>query len=225
MLSSRQSPCARQSPHRPRRASFRKSALPEAADFGALRTSRILARRLHEYRHHCRTLLQRYRALLRRYRALLWMCITSPRCSHTYRCHGRYHWYHVMRDGVCCTVLQLLCVLQCVAVCCSVLQCVLQRAAVCCSSCREHCGNHCSCMMLRDVAGALRLMARWANGRVYCVARGDAAFQCVVVCCSALQCVAVCCRVVECVAACCSVVECVAACCRGCCVASAVLQR
>jgi len=41
---------------------------------------------------------------------------------------------------------------------------------------------------------------------------------CVAVCCSVLQCVAVCCSVLQCVAVCCSVLQCVAACCS-------VLQR
>jgi len=80
---------------------------------------------------------------------------------------------------LCCSVLQIVCcsVLQCVAACCGVLQCV----AVCCS-------------VLQCVA-------------VYCIV-----LQCVAVCCR--SCVAVCCRVLQCVAD--RVVQCVAVCCRSC---------
>ena len=69
-------------------------------------------------------------------------------------------------------------VLRCVAVCCSVLQCaavcrsVLQRAAVCCS-----------------------------------------VLQCAAVCCSVLQCMTVCCSVLQRAAVCCSVLQCAAVCC------------
>jgi len=75
--------------------------------------------------------------------------------------------------------------LQCAAVCYSVLQC----AVVCCS-----------------VAACSSLLQYAA---VCC-----RAFQCVAVCYSGLQCVAfdvaVCCRVLQCVAVCCSVLQCVA---------------
>ena len=72
--------------------------------------------------------------------------------------------------------LCLQCVLQCIAVCCSVLQC----AAVCCG-------------VLARKGGAL-LAVRVA----VCVLQS--VLQCVAVCCSVLQCVAVCCCVLQCVA-------------------------
>jgi len=73
--------------------------------------------------------------------------------------------------------------LQCVAVCCSVVQC----GAVCCT-------------VLQCVA-------------VYCIALDDDTNEEDEVCCSALHCGAVCCSVVQCVALCCSVLQCVAVCC------------
>ena len=85
--------------------------------------------------------------------------------------------------------------LQCVAVCCSVLHWVLRQqvgvlqcVAVCCSVLHR---------VLRQQVGVLK---------------------CIAVCCSLLQCVAVCCSVFQCVAVCCSVLQCVAVCCS-------VLQR
>jgi len=67
------------------------------------------------------------------------------------------------------------CVLQCVAVCCSVLQCV----AVCCSVLQ--------CVALCCISQAA---PRWLLPISMCAA----------VCCSVLQCVAVCCSVLQCVA-------------------------
>ena len=66
-------------------------------------------------------------------------------------------------------------VLQCVAVCCSVLLC----AAVCCSVLQ--CVAVCCCVLL-------------------CVAVCCSALLCVAGCCCVLQCVAVCCNVLQCVA-------------------------
>ena len=40
----------------------------------------------------------------------------------------------------------------------------------------------------------------------------SAALKCVVVCCSVLQCVVVCCSALQCITVCCSVLQCVAAC-------------
>ena len=81
--------------------------------------------------------------------------------------------------------MQRTCVLQCVAVCCSVLQhvapccSVLQRVAACCS-------------VLQRVAACCSVLQR------------------VAVCCSMLQRVAACCSVLQRGAACCSVLQCVA---------------
>jgi len=74
------------------------------------------------------------------------------------------------------------CMLQCVAVCCSVLQCV----AVCCS-------------VLQCVAVFCSVLK--------CVAVCFRVFRCVSVYCSVLQCVAVCCSVLQCVVVCCSVLQ------------------
>ena len=78
--------------------------------------------------------------------------------------------------------------MQCVAVCCS----VLQRVAVCCSS-------------LQCVAVCCSAL--------HCIAVCCSVLQCVAVCCSVLQCVAVCCSVLQCVAVHCSVLQCAAVCC------------
>ena len=79
--------------------------------------------------------------------------------------------------------MRVTCVMQCVAVCCSVLQCV----AVCCSVLQ--CVTVC-CSVLQCVA-------------VLC-----SALQCVAVRCNVLQCVAVCRSVLQCAAVCCSVLRC-----------------
>ena len=68
--------------------------------------------------------------------------------------------------------------LQCVAVCCSVLQCVAESR--------------------KDFGPLLSRPAR----------RLLSVLQCAAVCCSVLQCVAVCCSVLQCVAVCCSVLQC-----------------
>jgi len=96
--------------------------------------------------------------------------------------------------------------------CCSVLQCV----AVCCIVLQLRCS------VLQCAAGASEALF-WEDYE--CVA----VLQYIVVCCSMLQCVAKCCRAMQepprpcvlrmtielqCVAACCSVVQCVAAWCR-----------
>jgi len=82
-------------------------------------------------------------------------------------------------------------VLQCVVVCCSVLQCVavcyIQCVAVCCSA---------------------RYASDWRA--CHCVAVCCSVLHSV--CCSVLQCVAVWCSVLQCVAVCCSVLQCVAVC-------------
>jgi len=70
--------------------------------------------------------------------------------------------------------------LQCIAVCCSVLQCDLLRSP------------------LNNVPGFKSLQ---------CVAVCCSVLQCVAVCCRVLQCDAVCCSVLQCVAVCCSVIS------------------
>ena len=84
--------------------------------------------------------------------------------------------------------------MQCVAVCCNVLQCA------CCSI--SWGGIH-DCMVNAEDKGEVIFV-----------------MQCVAVCCSVLQCqqcVAVCCSVLQCVAVCCSVLQCVAVCVAACC--------
>jgi len=82
--------------------------------------------------------------------------------------------------------------LQCVAVCCRVLQCsvvcrsVLQYVAVCCS-------------VLQCVAVCYSVL--------YCVAVWCNVLQCIAVCCGVLPCATVCCRVFSCVAVFCSVLR------------------
>jgi len=83
-------------------------------------------------------------------------------------------------------------VLQCVVVCCSVLQCVAAFWRVCCS-------------VLQCVAVYRRVLARV----VVCCS----VLQSAVMCCSVSQCVAMCCRKLQRVDACCNVLVCVAACC------------
>jgi len=99
-------------------------------------------------------------------------------------------------------------VLQCVAVCCSVLQwseCFLVLpiwAIASYVSGRFHvsesflCVAVC-CSVLQRVGACCSVLQRAAT----CCS----VLQCVVVCCSVLQCVAVCCSVLQCVAVCCSV--------------------
>jgi len=96
-------------------------------------------------------------------------------------------------------------VLQCVAVCCSVLQCVADTKAI-----------HQWCLIWNTV------MSTWL-----CVAVCHSVLQCVAVCCSVLQIRRPCTSdvsydiplwapgcVLQCVAVCCSVLQCVAVCCR-----------
>jgi len=136
------------------------------------------------------------------------------------------------RDGA---SIHHLCVLQCVAACCS----VLQRVAVCCSvrsepiaiepqsttyvCCSEsQCVAVC-CSVLKYVA-MCAIRANRDGGLInnphllQCVAaccsvlQCCSELQCVAMCCSVLQCAAVCCSVLQCVAVCCSVLLCVAVC-------------
>jgi len=85
------------------------------------------------------------------------------------------------------------CVLQCVAVCCSVLQCVaVSVGTLITPQNASHQTSHVRCVCVCDV--------------LWCV------LQCIAVCCR-VQGVTVCCSVLQCVAVCCSVLQCVAVCC------------
>jgi len=95
-------------------------------------------------------------------------------------------------------------VLQCVAVCCSVLQSVLVRVCVLASFCNAFPALCVAvrCSSLQSVAVCCRVFlvcvcARLLLQRVFSV-----------VCCSSLPCVAVCCSVLQCVAECFSVCVC-----------------
>ena len=77
--------------------------------------------------------------------------------------------------------------LQCVAVCCSVLQCIIYVGGS--KVVRE---EQVSCSVLQHVA-------------VFC-----SVVQCGAVWCSVVQCVALCCTVLHCAALCCTVLQCVA---------------
>ena len=106
-------------------------------------------------------------------------------------------------DAVCCSVLQ------CVAVCCSVLQCVAVRCIRCRPGCQilsvtyeprpAHDSLHCALQCVAVRCSALQ-----------CVAVRCSALQCVVVRCSTLQYVAVRCSALQCAAVRCSVLQCAA---------------
>jgi len=97
-------------------------------------------------------------------------------------------------------------VLQCVAVCLSVLQCVALRCNILCQSPDAHRVGFRRAYCVRHTAthwDTLRHTATLtATHAAYCV-EGERVLH--VVCCSVLQCVAVCCSVLQCVAECCSV--------------------
>ena len=96
-------------------------------------------------------------------------------------------------------------VLQCAAVCCSVLQRVLQCVAVCVNSLDPCTKSTTCCSVLQCVAVCCSVLqcalTHWTHAR---------RVPHVAVCCSVLQCVAVCCSVLQCAAVCCSVLQCVA---------------
>ena len=105
----------------------------------------------------------------------------------------------VQRAAVCCSVLQCVAVfcsvLQCVAVCCNVLQCVAVLQLTCVRACVSCTGIH----VLQCVA--------------QCVAVWCSVLQCAAVCCSVLQRAVAFCSVLKCVAVCCSVLQYVVVCC------------
>ena len=101
--------------------------------------------------------------------------------------------------------------------CCSVLQCV----ALCCSVLYEHACRSALvprgcvwCSVMQRVAACCilrrhtREFSHVQEGFICC--SFCSVLQCVAVCCSVLQCVAVCCSVLQCVANCCSVLQSVA---------------
>ena len=112
--------------------------------------------------------------------------------------------------------------LQCIAVCCSVLQRVaVYRSPLIAWSIPK------ATPFAAVYCSVLQYLAVLSNA-LQCVAVGCSGLQCVAVCCSVLQCVAVCCsvslidnfvfdpkrhRLLQCVAVCCSVLQCVAVCC------------
>jgi len=96
------------------------------------------------------------------------------------------HTYMLQCVAVCCSVLP------CVAVCCRVLQCV----AVCCST-------YTYLLQALDLLGAHLLQLRHRHLLHICNVWKqflDAIGRLITVCCSVLQCVAVCCSVLQCVA-------------------------
>ena len=100
-------------------------------------------------------------------------------------------------EGASGTKLRHTCLLQCVAVCCSLLQCV----TVCYS-------------VLQCVAVSWRLLQRAPRARNSATPACCSVLQCVAVCCSVSQCVTVCHSVSQCVTVCCSVLHCVLVCCN-----------
>jgi len=106
-----------------------------------------------------------------------------------------------------------LCVLQCVAVCCSVVKCVLQCGAVNCCTHEDTLYVAVGCSVLQGVLVCCKcvLQCVWQCSAVWCCAHEFTlrVLQYVVVCCRVSQSVAVwlgvCCSVVQCVAACVSI--------------------
>jgi len=98
--------------------------------------------------------------------------------------------------------------MQCVAVCCSVLQ-LLSTLCQCvsgkCLSVLQTRVTMICCSVLQCVVGCSSVLQ--------CAAVCCSVLQCAAVCCSVLQCVAVCCSVLQRVSLCCSVLQCAAACC------------
>ena len=95
------------------------------------------------------------------------------------------------------------CVLQCVAVCCSVLQ---QCVAVCCFACVNYTDMYLS-VLYADCSNTLQQTAIHCNTKMRHSAlpvRMTSTCVCVAVCVCVLQYVAVCCGVLQCVAVCCS---------------------
>ena len=125
---------------------------------------------------------------------------------------------HVTRMNTSCFDKAFL--LQCVAVCCIVLQFLVVRCIVPHWWMRYDLTWHllqcvAVCSMLQRVAPCCSVVQCFTvcNSELQCAAMCCSVLQCVAVCCSALQCVAMCCSVLQCVAVCCSVLPYVAVCC------------
>jgi len=111
--------------------------------------------------------------------------------------------------AMCCIVLQCVAdtcrkpiysVLQCVAVCCSVLQCV----AVCCSVLQIPSGSPSTSAARTQfwTSNPLSSLSSCASSFTGCIDEIPLNDTCMAVCCNVLQCVAMCCSVLQCVAMC-----------------------
>jgi len=107
--------------------------------------------------------------------------------------------------AVCCSVLQ------CVAVCCSVLQCVV-RAPVWCST-GHHCLRRASERWRVNALATIQNVMALITSPIRRPIRAERAHNVLQYVANMLECVAVYCSVLQCVAVCCSVLQCVAVCC------------
>ena len=105
------------------------------------------------------------------------------------------------------------CRLQCVAVCCSVLQCVAANDNV--GRSRNIKSDICAPDVYTDGRHNTHMNESYLEyGKISVDKRGfEFVFVQIAVCCRVLQCVAVCCSVLQCAAVWCSVMQCVAVCC------------
>ena len=115
--------------------------------------------------------------------------------------------------------------LQCVAVCCSILQCVpfgrlhtfgrlhIKKRLCILAPCTQTAASLFSDFLHthRGISANFGASARPINHMAVLVC--CSVLQCVAVCCSVLQCVAVCCSALQCVIVYCSVLQCCAECC------------
>jgi len=93
--------------------------------------------------------------------------------------------------------------LQCLAVCCSVLQCVTGNGGQFLWTLEEACCSCCSVLQCLAVCSSVSQSAALCCSVLHCAAA----------CCSVLQSAAVCCRVLQHAAGCCSVLRGIAVCC------------
>jgi len=100
-------------------------------------------------------------------------------------------------------------VLQCVAVCCSVVQCLPVELDMCVQATFPQCFPK----FPRTLPEYVLMCVDVCCNLLQCVTVCCSVLRCVTVCSSVLQCVAVCLSVLRCVAVCCSVLQCVAVCC------------
>ena len=110
-------------------------------------------------------------------------------------------------------------VLQCVAVCCNVLQKERIATTICTHTKEKEKVFVVCCSVSQCVAmcyNVLQCVVEGENSHTNLHARKrekKKSFWGVAVCCSLLQCIAMCCSVLQCVAVCCSALQCVAVCC------------